>query len=101
MKFDKETILKQRFWFLLALAVPLTLGAFFILMTAVRAEINRNRIKLESDLKSVAGADIKNQKWVDAMEKKAAEMKTLEDKVWKEAYEIQKKLYTWPEEVEN
>ncbi len=100
MKFDKETILKQRFWFLLALAVPLTLGAFFILMTTVRAQITANRNKLNSDLKSVSASDIKNEKWVKVMEEKAKKMAAIEEKVWQEAYESQKKLYTWPAEIE-
>ncbi|HMF18925.1 MAG TPA: hypothetical protein VKE98_17085, partial [Gemmataceae bacterium] len=56
MKFDKETMLKHQFWFLLALAVPLTLGAYFFLMTAVRGAINKDRKDLEDKLKSASSA---------------------------------------------
>ena len=101
MKLDKETIVKQRFWFLLLVAVPLILGAFFILMTTVRAAINANRKKLDGDLKSAgSGGVIRNQEWVDAMEKKAKEMAKIEEKVWREAYEEQKDLSTWPQLIE-
>jgi hypothetical protein len=101
MKFDKDTILKQKFWFLLALAVPLILVAFFILMTSVRSAIAKDRQKLEGDLKGVAGSPIMNQKWVDAMEAKAAEKAEREKEVWAEAYDFQKPLFTWPEQIEN
>src|SRR5258708_2955836 len=101
MKFDKETILKQRFWFLLALAVPLTLVAFFILMTKVRGDINNNRKKLEGDLAGAGkGSPIRNQQWVDQMEAKAKKMAAEEEKVWREAYDKQKDFSTWPKSIE-
>ena len=101
MKFDKETMLKHQFWFLLALAVPLTLGAYFFLMTAVRGAINKDRKDLEDKLKSASSATrIMNQKSVDIMEDKAKKMAAKEETVWKEAYGSQINISTWPEAIE-
>jgi hypothetical protein len=101
MKFDKDTLLKQRFWLLLALGVPLIVGAFFTLMTSVRGDINKMRSALESDLKNASPAgDIQNQKSVKYMKDKAEDMAKEEETVWARAYDEQKELYTWPKELE-
>ena len=56
MKFDKDLIVKHRFWILLAATLPLVVFAIFVLATAVGAEIDKERQRLESAYKDfVAG----------------------------------------------
>ena len=39
MKLDKETLIKQRFWFLLGLSVPLLLIVWIMLITGVAGTV--------------------------------------------------------------
>jgi hypothetical protein len=98
MKFDKESVMKNQFWLLLAVAMPLAIVVIFILLTVVSAEISRNRKDLESKLSATkSGGSAKNQEWINIMEKNSKKAEAMKAVVWGKAYEDQKDLSTWPE----
>jgi len=100
MKFDKDTVIKHHFWFLLATAMPLALVGILILMTVVSAEIAKNRKDLDSALKGANVSDAKNDEWITQKRKEVDKAKIREKEVWEEAYNLQKNLFTWPDEIE-
>jgi hypothetical protein len=103
MKFDKDTLIKHRFWILLGVAVPLSLLSLLILATVVSARISKARKSLEDELGKVEKYKdkIMNDRWVAVMREAADEKKKFEEVVWKSAYDEQKTISTWPREVED
>lgn len=104
MKFDKDTLIKQRFWVMLGVSAPLSLVALLVLLTAVGANISKQREELTKQLKTVkdaANGDQKNDAWIEKKAEEAKKAKDREALVWGKAYERQKALYTWPESMEN
>src|SRR5438445_7274012 len=102
MKFDKETVIKHHFWFLLGTAMPLALVGILILMTVVSAEISKNRKDLETKLNAAKVSDpAKNDEWIREIQKHVEKSKKREKEVWEEAYNFQNTLFTWPEEMQN
>jgi len=103
MKFDKDTLLKQRFWLLLAVSVPLAVVGLFLLSSSVPALIGKERKAIDAALKEMADfsrGDPKSPEWVKVAAKKAAEKKKQEEIVWKNAAGEQSDLMTWPASVE-
>jgi hypothetical protein len=101
MKLDKETVLKQHFWFLLGLMAPLILVALILLWTSAAGSIAeaKQKVKESGDrLDGVAKSTPKNQKWMDALglQEKAADQQ--KDKIWKQAWDTQAPFNTWPAE---
>ncbi len=103
MKFDKELMLKHRFWVGLGLALPLTLVGITLLLTSVSAQIAKERSKIEGDLKKVRGAsgEVFNDKAIAEAEERAKKAQSKQDLVWKNAYLPQAHLYTWPKRIED
>jgi hypothetical protein len=102
MKFDSEKLVKNRFWILTGVCVPLALIALVVLGTSVVGKIRAERKKVEDDIKSIKNfSDPKRPDEVKFKEKEAELHKGLEDVVWKQAWEKQAVLGTWPEGVEN
>jgi hypothetical protein len=101
MKFDKDTLVKQRFWFLLAVSVPLAIVGLFMLSSTVRSGIEAGRKKVDGSLKNLkAFGDPKSREWVDLVDKFAGEKEKQKTIVWKDAAAKQADLMTWPEPVE-
>jgi len=101
MKFDKDTLIKQRFWLLLALSVPLAVVGLFVLSSSVPAKIGVERKKSVDMLKNIDKIKTpKSDKWVEQAAKKAAEKKEQEKIVWEKAALEQSNLMTWPKSVE-
>jgi hypothetical protein len=101
MKFDKETALKHKFWILLLVSLPLSLGAIFFLVTAVSGDINLARKKVEADAKKYkTSPDIKTPADIQKARHEAEIEKAKEQVVWAQAFEDQEHLFTWPELVE-
>ena len=101
MKFDKATVLKHKFWILLLVSVPLSLGAIFFLVTAVSGEINSHKKKIEDEYKRYAKShEIKTPAEIQKARLEAEAEKDKEKVVWAQAYEAQKDLFTWPDLVE-
>ncbi len=101
-KFDKDMLIKHRFWILLGITVPLVLGAVFVLITTVSAEIDSYRKKAEgmhNELRKSspqAGPQV-----LEVREKIARDWKTQETNVHKIAFDAQAHLFTWPLAVED
>jgi hypothetical protein len=104
MKFDKEKILKHKFWVMLLVVLPLSLGALFILVTSVAGDINQSHEKIAKALKtfeSVKKRPIKDQIQIAEMEKEALIEKNKEEDVWEQNWEIQKPYMFWPKAMED
>ncbi|MBI3408117.1 MAG: hypothetical protein HY040_07145 [Planctomycetes bacterium] len=104
MKFDKETLLKQRFWVVLAGAAPLTIIAIFILLVIVGGQIHAIYKELEKKYdapKSLVKGDLVNRPIIEDYSKKGKEIKSHEDVIWHDSYKGQANLFNWPEELES
>jgi hypothetical protein len=101
MKFDKDTLLKYRFWLLLGLATPLAIVGLMLLSFSVRAQIDKEKKAIDDTIKKVKTyAKPENQESVDTASKRAIEKKSKQDVVWQLAAREQDKLMTWPKGVE-
>jgi hypothetical protein len=101
MKLDKETLIKQRFWVLAGLEVPLVLMALVVLVFGVRATVVAEQKKIEDQIDKPKGIkDPKNQAWIDRLNKEEAAVTTVLDAVWKEGWDSQADLVTWPQDVQ-
>ncbi|HQR06611.1 MAG TPA: hypothetical protein PLN21_07300 [Gemmatales bacterium] len=118
MKLDKETMIKQRFWFLLPVfAICILVG--WICVLGVRGETETN-YKTANDknnaLNKLAGEkEIKNQPWIDAMGKELEVSSAKKQELWLSEYDRQNKVvrdakdpsklrrmapfFTWPEKT--
>lgn len=102
VKFDKDTLIKHRFWVLLAVTVPLVLGAVFILITSVSAEIESHRKKAVEKRNAAEKANVSaGPQSVEAYGKVAEQWKIGETSVHKIAFQAQRDLFTWPQAVED
>jgi hypothetical protein len=101
MKFDKDTLIKHRFWLLLAATVPMILVAVFLLITSVSASIEAKKKEVVDSAQSSSGGEVYGPAHIAQLEEVAAEHKKLETAVHKQAYEIQGDLMTFPKAVEN
>jgi hypothetical protein len=100
MKMDKEFLVKNRFWVLLGVAVPLALVAFVMLMFVVPGQTAGIRKKVEDQhngfKKRADKGQLMNDKWVAQAETRLKEVKKLEELVWKTAWVAQEEMFTWP-----
>src|SRR5688572_4960667 len=101
MKFDKDLVLKHKFWIVLALCVPFSIAAIFILTTRVSGQIAEQHKKIVGTLKAVGSApkvpmrDINEAKFAAMVEQAKKSI------VWARAWDEQKHLFVWPKEVED
>src|ERR1700681_4334287 len=101
MKLNKETLLKHKFWVLLLVTLPFSLGAIFLLATSVSGDIFRERKKIEADLvKYTKALEAKTPAQIEAARKEAELINDMQKSVWEKAYKIQEPIFTWPKEVE-
>src|SRR6476619_538613 len=103
-KFDKDTLLKQRFWVLLAIALPCALLGLLTLVTTVAADIAADRKKVDDKLKqisSTAMTGMVNAKTIEVKKGEADVLKKKEDEVWEAAWLPQAPIMKWPAEIEN
>jgi hypothetical protein len=102
MKLDKDTLIKQRFWVLLALSVPLTLIALFLLWFVVPSVTSQERKKVETNREKLKGVrDLKNDSWIKLAKEAADRAKAQETNVWQKAWNQQQDVITWPTSLEN
>ena len=96
-KFDKEFLLKHRFWFMLAVVPLLWLIAWLVLITGVAQSRDQKRKQYEELLHSLRTIqNPKNPRFIKPLEKKEAELKAHKDKVWKQVWKSQEGIMTWP-----
>jgi len=102
MNFDKDALIKNRFWVLLAGVVPLVIIAIIILVTVVTASIAADKKALEDARKDAEGPfpEPKNPKFVEVMKQAADALQARQDEVWKQVYLPQKHITegykAWP-----
>jgi hypothetical protein len=102
MKLDKETLIKNRFWVLVAAVVPLVLIAFVVLWFGVRSAIAKKQAAVDQAMKEPEGIkDTRNQRGIDALKEREKKVEAIWKKVWEEAWNSQVELITWPSEVQN
>ena len=97
VKFDKEMLLKHRFWIMLGVAVTLTLVGILILeFSEVEGRVPLK--KVFTDGKTTKAPD--GPKSIEDAKANAELAKKNEAIVWKNAYQPQADLATWPQPVE-
>ncbi len=100
MKLDKETLLKEHFWFLLALALPLALVSLILLWTTSSGLIAAPQKKIkdaEADLKRIQSSKPKHPRWTDKLKIREEAAVAQQKKVWEKNWHLQEKLMTWPD----
>lgn len=100
MKFDKELLLKHKFWIVLGLAIPSSLAALFLLTSTVGGQIAASRKKLEDARKKIETAPSVTRGEIESEALKAKLEKAKESVAWALAYKEQAALFRWPDEVE-
>ncbi|MCC6419069.1 MAG: hypothetical protein IT429_12615 [Gemmataceae bacterium] len=101
MKLDKEFALKHKFWLAFAGSLFFVLVAIFLQFFIVPGTTAEARKKVETEWDTFKKyTDPKNQKFVDVALVKAKKEKAREDEVWRDAYQAQKKLITFPAGLE-
>jgi hypothetical protein len=99
IKFNKEEILKHRFWVMIGVTACLTFTGIFYLQFAVDADPYVATIKkgLAANGKT-KGAN--SAQTIDAMSKDVEKAKKLESEVWSASYTKQASLFKWAPRVE-
>ncbi len=97
MKFNKEMLLKHRFWIMLGAAVALILVGIVILELS-EVEARSGLKKILNDLAKFKAPD--GPKSVSANKENAEIARKNETLVWEKAYAPQANLFTWPPPVE-
>jgi hypothetical protein len=101
MKLDKETVVKQRFWFLLGTVVPLVLVVLCVLKFGVDPEVKAKEKEFKDTKNSVSGINNpKNQTFLDPVAKKETTLQSKKNKVWEQAWKGQGDVITWPPEMQ-
>src|SRR5207302_8076280 len=97
---DKDTLVKHSFWILAGCYVVLVLACLTVLATSVSDTVRKEEEELKTAEKLVTSiSDPKNDAWEAAFKKQDEFVKGKKDKVWKEAWETQKDMMTWPREL--
>ncbi len=100
MKVEKEVLIKHHFWILLAVLIPLVLISMIVLWTATASAIEEKVGKFKTAEKDLQGVkNPKNNKWLVALDVRAKEVAKQKNLIWGEAWERQKDLLTWPDEL--
>jgi hypothetical protein len=102
MKLDKEALIKHRFWIFLGLEIPLVLIATLVLLLGVRAGIEKRKKEVDGKIKAVTSVkDVRNQNWVDELEKMEKGVNAKLTALWAEGWNVQSGLVTWPKSLES
>lgn len=104
IKIDKDVLIRNKFWILLGLSVPLVLVGLAVDFTSVAAENKVFKEKIITELKKVGGRwddPIYNASHIEVAEKALKESQENENRAWKAAYDPQAPLFTWPTKVED
>ena len=100
VKFDKDLILKHRFWILIGVFVILALVPPFLLTTSVSDAVEKKRGEYDNAKKAVDGITTpKNEKWVAAAEKKDGYVADKKKEMHEKAWRSQAGMMTYPESL--
>jgi hypothetical protein len=97
VQIDKEALIKHHFWILSGCFLLLVLIPLILLGTSVSKTVAEEGKKLDESKKSLKGINNpKNEKWVNAYKKQDEYVKVKKNEVWKDSWETQKYMMTWP-----
>src|SRR6266540_2899809 len=100
-KIDKEFLLKHRFWILEGVFVVLVLVPLIVISTSVGSAVQEKQKDYDAKKKSVEDIrDPKNQRVVDAWQKQDNQVASKQNQVHRDAWLVQRDIYTWPEGLE-
>lgn len=99
IKFDKDALLKQRFWIMLGTSFVLALGGIFYLQLGVDADDARKDLLKDLTAKKNTKGQA-NEGTIKVMADAAGKAKDLEAKIWSDAYKAQAPIFQWSTEIE-
>src|SRR6516162_3545139 len=101
VKFNKEMLLKHRFWILIGATAVLTLVGTFYLQLYGGEAVDKVCKQLNIKLKSAASIKAEsNTKIIAFWEEKAKEAEKSQSQVWEKAYKDQEVLFRWAPQIE-
>src|SRR5262245_54035189 len=102
MKLDKETFIKEHFWFLLGLTVVLVLLSLVLIWTTAPSAIASQQKTFDEQkkkLEAIKPGQAKNARWVESYAKRLEAAEAQEKKIWEHAWKDQESLFTWPDGI--
>src|SRR3954447_13988926 len=97
MKLDKETVIKQRFWFALGFFFLLWVIAFFVMKVGGAAEVAKRQAEYKKSKDEIEKfKNPKNERFVKPWNKYKGVFEGQKNTVWKKAWEGQKDMMIWP-----
>src|ERR1043166_4087298 len=101
-KFNKDALLKHRFWVLIAVTSCVTLAGIGYLQLYGSSDAQKKNADFKNKLDGYKGVKPEaNEKVITHWGGKAEAAKKSESAVWSQAYEIQRPIYTWAPELES
>jgi hypothetical protein len=99
--FDKDLLIKHRFWILLGVGILLILVAMIMLPSSVGSTVEAKIKDFDNQVKTLKGiSNPKNQSFVDAYQKQDEKVESKKNVVWGEAWKTQADMMTWPGELQ-
>jgi hypothetical protein len=104
MKLDKDTLVKEHFWFLLGLLVVMVLLSLVLLWTTTGGAIAKEKKTFEDQKRNLEGipkSGPKNINWISRQDDKLKKEGAQKDRIWGEAWKVQfikedSRFMTWP-----
>jgi hypothetical protein len=94
---DKETLQKNAFWIVLGVFVLFWLISVITLKVSASDKMKKDWEAAEKDIK--ASQNPKNEKYLEPWRAHGEKFSKHKDKIWQEAWNQQKDMYTWPESM--
>ena len=104
MKLDKDTLVKQQFWFLLGGYLLVWVAAVFWLKAAAGEPIENAKKAFDGDksqLQSAQRDPVNVKEFIPPWEKQFATFNGYKTEIWMQAWGGQKDMYNWPQEWMN
>jgi hypothetical protein len=100
-KFDKELLIKHRFWIGLGVCILFVLVVLIMLPNSVGSAVDIKKKEYDGQLKTMQSIGaVKNQSFVDALKRKDGHVEKRKNEVWSEAWKTQADMMTWPPNLE-
>ncbi|MFN4261514.1 MAG: hypothetical protein ACK4RK_19700 [Gemmataceae bacterium] len=102
MSIEKQATVKEPFWFILGGCVFVVLIGLIWLLTSVSFALDAQRkkvSKVQADLRAKESVQ-ETKKEFESLSEKARRLEARREEVWKDAWNIQSDLMTWPGELQ-
>lgn len=99
-KFDKDMLIKHRFWILISVVLILALAPTYLLSSNVSEKVKKEKegyVAAKGAAEKVTSP--KNEKFTQALEKKDSYVADKKNEVHQGAWDAQKTIYTYPERL--